>query len=261
MWRPAARAVRKVDRMALWIGCSKSASAISTSGVPCTSPVEMRFIEMSSDAVRRRPARRRGRRRPPRRGRRPPRSSPCRRASRMSPATRSSVASVRPARCTVAPSRAKARATAPPIVAPAAVDHCVLAFQHQQCSLLVRPSSNGYPVTTTEAGRALIGHRPSWEPCAVAVGGLPSSVLEAAGLGSAVAEAVGRGERVWIVTRAKTQSLVLRRCADDSPGWLHAVLDGLAARFPVPRPLRVFSGRSHLVGGCRHLGGAVLPPW
>lgn len=81
----------------------------------------------------------------------------------------------------------------------------------------------------------------------MAIGDLPSSVLEAAGLGSAVAEAVGRGERVWIVRR-EDQSLVLRRCADDSPGWLHAVLDGLAARFPVPRPLRVFSGRSQLVG-------------
>ena len=81
----------------------------------------------------------------------------------------------------------------------------------------------------------------------MAVGGLPSSVLEAAGLEWPVAEAVGRGERVWIVI-VDDRTLVLRRCADGSPGWLHAVLDGLAARFPVPRPLEVFSGRSFLEG-------------
>src|SRR6266545_4571405 len=47
MWRAAARVVRNCVLIAFLIGRSKSSSAISASGVPCTSPSEMRLKEMS----------------------------------------------------------------------------------------------------------------------------------------------------------------------------------------------------------------------
>jgi len=54
----------------------------------------------------------------------------------MSSATCASLASVRPARKTCAPSRAKAPATAPPIEPPPPVDHSVLAFEQHSVYLL-----------------------------------------------------------------------------------------------------------------------------
>jgi Ser/Thr protein kinase RdoA (MazF antagonist) len=73
----------------------------------------------------------------------------------------------------------------------------------------------------------------------------PEDVLLAAGLDESRVERVGRGSRVWIAT-ASNCSVVLRRCRQDAPGWLHPILRALATRFPVPTPLDVFGGRSFL---------------
>ena len=117
MWRAAARVVRKLVRRPLTTGASRSATDISASGVPCTSPC---WITLSDTSM-------------------PPdeeataaawaSTAPSFSASttavsadpplaRMSSATASSGGAVRPVRCTVAPSRAKARPTAPPIDPP-----------------------------------------------------------------------------------------------------------------------------------------------
>jgi len=118
MCRAAALVVRKCVRTPVEMGRAKSSSDISTSGSPCTSPNEIRLKEMSM-----RPASRATvstyvltacsssastlavSATPP--------------AERISPATSSSLARVRPARKTLAPSRAKVRATVAPIAPPA----------------------------------------------------------------------------------------------------------------------------------------------
>lgn len=113
MCRAAARAVRNCALIAVVIGREKSSNGISSSGVPWTSPwlIALKDTSMppafsatasacpstasSSSASTRAVS-----------------ASPP--AAAISSATCSSVARVRPARNTFAPSRAKARATAPP---------------------------------------------------------------------------------------------------------------------------------------------------
>jgi hypothetical protein len=117
MCRAAAREVRNMVRTAVTIGRSKSAGDISTSGVPCTSWIEIRLKQMSIPPA---PA---------------ATASACWSTARSSKAsttavsatpptartcsaTRSSGASVRPARWTLAPSRANAPATGVPMAPP-----------------------------------------------------------------------------------------------------------------------------------------------
>src|SRR6266508_1115927 len=113
----AALEVRNIVLTAVTTGRSKSSSRISASGVPWTSPCEMRLKEMSmppasaatasacsSTALSSSASTRAVEATPP--------------AERIVPATASRRSRVRPARWTFAPSRAKARATAAPIAPP-----------------------------------------------------------------------------------------------------------------------------------------------
>jgi len=117
MCRAAALAVRNWVVTVVMISPAKSSSAISAIGVPCTELCEMALNEMSM---------------PPARA---ATSSACAStarsssastiavsaappAARICSATASSVDGVRPARWTVAPSRPKALATAPPMAPP-----------------------------------------------------------------------------------------------------------------------------------------------
>ena len=118
MCRAAARAVMNAERSSVVTGCSKSASDISASGVKNTSPALITQSDTSrlpkrstsvsawaSTAPSSRASTTAVSASPP--------------ASRIDAATASSLSSVRPTRWTRAPSRAKARATAPPIGPPA----------------------------------------------------------------------------------------------------------------------------------------------
>ena len=117
MWRAAARAVMKWVRTIVVISPAKSSTAISASGVPWTELCEIALNEMSMP-----PALAATASACPSTARSSSAStsavSAAPPAARISSATASSVNRVRPARCTVAPSRASALATAPPIEPP-----------------------------------------------------------------------------------------------------------------------------------------------
>jgi hypothetical protein len=116
--RAAACAVTKLDRSPVTTARSRSSVVMSTSGVRCTSPREIRLKDTSmlpawaATASTWASTARSSVASSTATSADPP-------AARMSAATASMGAAVRPARKTLAPSRAKVRATPPPIPPPA----------------------------------------------------------------------------------------------------------------------------------------------
>ena len=161
MWRPAARAVTNVERMAWWIGRSKSAGSISTRGVPCTSADEMRFIECRASRDRA-PRHRHGRRPTPRRAHRPGRRWRCHRARGSGRQPAPAGPRVRPARCTAAPLAGEGGSDGAADRAAAAVDHCIHPFQQHPVPPRVEIIHRRAP--GQQRGHRLIARQPSVAP-------------------------------------------------------------------------------------------------